>query len=123
MGIDVLGNILIITNALENLPKILDEAKQKLVNVEHQLESAKIEVNKPFEKEQELADKLERLSELNALLNMDEKGEDSIDVDEDSPKPEKNEKVSIKSKIAEMKEKIADSNAVREEHKNRENVI
>lgn len=123
LGIDVLGNIQRITNALENLPKILDEAKQKLANVEHQLESAKIEVNKPFEKEQELADKLERLSELNALLNMDEKGEDSIDVDEDSPKSEKNEKVSIKGKLAEMKEKIADSNAVREERKNRENVI
>ena len=29
---------------------------------------------KPFEKEQELAEKSERLAELNALLNMDEKG-------------------------------------------------
>ena len=29
---------------------------------------------KPFEKEQELTEKSERLAELNALLNMDEKG-------------------------------------------------
>lgn len=31
------------------------------------------EVKKPFQKEEELNQKLERLSELNALLNMDEK--------------------------------------------------
>ena len=79
LGVDVLGNLQRMTNALENLPKLLEETKQKLSNVEHQLESAKIEVNKPFEKEQELSDKLERLSELNALLNMDEKGEDCLD--------------------------------------------
>ena len=92
------------TNALENLPKLLDEAKQKLLNVEHQLESAKSEVNKPFEKEQELSDKLERLSELNALLNMDEKG-DSEPAIEDEEKLEKkdNDRVSIKEKLAEMK--------------------
>ena len=34
--------------------------------------------------------KLERLSELNALLNMDEKGEDALDLDEDAPKKDEN---------------------------------
>ena len=38
----------------------------------HQLETAKVEVTKPFPQEAELAEKLERLTELNALLNMDE---------------------------------------------------
>lgn len=47
--------------------------EQKLANVEHQLETAKVEVTKPFAQEEELAEKLERLAELNALLNMDEK--------------------------------------------------
>ena len=50
------------------------EAQTKLETVEHQLETAKVEVAKPFAQEAELAEKLERLSALNALLNMDEKG-------------------------------------------------
>lgn len=112
LGVDVLGNLQRMTNALENLPKLLDEAKQKLINVEHQLESAKSEVNKPFEKEQELSDKLERLSELNALLNMDEKGDSELDVEADDPKTEKkaNEKVSIKEKLSEMRDKVSGTN-------------
>lgn len=112
LGVDVLGNLQRMTNALENLPRLLDEAKQKLLNVEHQLESAKSEVNKPFEKEQELSDKLERLSELNALLNMDEKGDSELDVEADYPKTEKKatEKVSIKEKLSEMREKVSGTN-------------
>lgn len=47
------------------------DVEQKLSNVEHQLETAKVEVTKPFAQEQELVEKLERLAELNALLNMD----------------------------------------------------
>ena len=46
--------------------------------VTNQLESAKIEVTKPFQQEEELAEKLKRLAELNALLNMDEKGTDAL---------------------------------------------
>jgi len=61
------------------MPKQLAEAQTKLENVEHQLETAKTEVNKPFAQEAELAEKLERLSVLNALLNMDEKGEKAVD--------------------------------------------
>ena len=38
---------------------------------------------KPFPKEAELNEKMERLSELNALLNMDEKGNETIMADED----------------------------------------
>ena len=46
-------------------------------------------MEKPFPQEQELNDKLTRLAELNSLLDMDEKGEDAVDLDEDAPKPEK----------------------------------
>ena len=38
-----------------------------------QLENAKVEVEKPFAQEEELATKSARLEELNALLNMDQK--------------------------------------------------
>ncbi len=41
-----------------------------------------MEVKKPFPQEAELAEKLERLTELNALLNMDEKGGEGIGLDD-----------------------------------------
>ena len=77
IGVDPFGNLTRINNALEAMPAELEEAQTKLSNVEHQLETAKIEVNKPFLQEAELSEKLERLAELDALLNMGEK-EDSI---------------------------------------------
>lgn len=57
--------------------------------MEHQLETAKAEVDKPFPQEAELSEKLERLAELNALLNMDEKGDDAIGMDDEATEPEK----------------------------------
>lgn len=83
IGSDPLGNIARINHALESMPKELAEAKTKLNNVEHQLETAKVEVQKPFAQEVELAEKLDRLSALNALLNMDEKGDDGIGMDDE----------------------------------------
>ena len=91
VGSDPLGNISRINHALESMPKQLMEAQTKLETVEHQLETAKVEVTKPFEQEAELAEKLERLSALNALLNMDKKGNDGIDMD-DEPEAPKSEK-------------------------------
>ncbi len=88
VGSDPSGNITRINNALDGMGKQLEEAVAKLENVEHQLETAKVEVVKPFPQEAELAEKLDRLAELNALLNMDEKGDDAVDVDDDVPKPE-----------------------------------
>ena len=75
LGADPSGNITRITNILEGMSKELDDAKAKLDNTEKQLEIAKSEVGKPFEKEAELSEKLERLAALNSLLNIDEKGE------------------------------------------------
>ena len=88
IGSDPSGNITRIGNAMESLSKQLEDAIAKLANVEQQLETAKIEVEKPFPQEQELNDKLTRLAELNSLLDMDEKGEDAVDLDEDAPKSE-----------------------------------
>ena len=81
IGSDPLGNIARINHALESMPKQLAEAQTKLETVERQLETAKVEVTKPFAQEAELAEKLERLSALNALLNMDEKGDDALGMD------------------------------------------
>ena len=89
VGTDPLGNITRINNALEAMPAQLEEAQTKLSNVEHQLETATAEVDKPFQQEAELSEKLERLAELNALLNMDEKGDDAIGMDDEATEPEK----------------------------------
>ena len=51
------------------------------------------EVTKPFAQEAELAEKLERLSALNALLNMDEKGNDGIDMDDEREAPNSEKEV------------------------------
>lgn len=83
IGADPLGNLQRLSNALEGMGKRMEEVAQKLENVEHQLETAKVEVTKPFPQEAELSEKLERLTELNALLNMDEKGGDGIDMDDE----------------------------------------
>ncbi len=91
MGKVTNNNISRINHALESMPKQLMEAQTKLETVEHQLKTAKVEVTKPFAQEVELAEKLERLSVLNALLNMDENGNDGIDMD-DEPEDSKSEK-------------------------------
>lgn len=85
IGSDPLGNISRINHALESMTKGLAEAKTKLDTVEHQLETAKVEVQKPFAQEQELSEKLDRLSALNALLNMEEKGNDAVGMEDDEP--------------------------------------
>ena len=83
IGKDPLGNIQRIHNALSSIDKKLVESEQKLETVQQQLATAQEEVKKPFPKETELNEKMERLSELNALLNMDEKGNETILADED----------------------------------------
>ena len=74
IGKDVLGNLQRISNALTGIEKRLTEAEQKMENLLSQLATAQEEVAKPFPKEAELTEKMERLAELNSLLNMDEKG-------------------------------------------------
>lgn len=76
-------NISRINHAIESMSKQLAEAQAKLENVERQLETAKAEVTKPFAQEEELAQKLERLATLNALLNMDEKGDEALNMDDE----------------------------------------
>ena len=111
IGSDPLGNIARINNALESMPRQLEEAQTKLATVEHQLETAKVEVTKPFAQEAELAEKLDRLSALNALLNMDEKGDNAIGMEDDTPDVKIADKpaarVSLKERLAEMKVKVA----------------
>ena len=56
-----------INNLLDSYQEKLSEAQQRLETVYEQLANAKEEVGKPFPKEEELNQKLERLSELNDI--------------------------------------------------------
>ena len=81
-GKDTLGNIQRIHNALFAIEKKLADTEQNLETVQQQLKTAQEEVQKPFPKEAELSEKMERLTELNAMLNMDEKGGENLLADE-----------------------------------------
>ena len=108
IGTDPLGNLQRLSNALEGMTGKMETVAQKLENVEHQLETAKVEVKKPFAQEAELAEKLERLTELNALLNMDEKGGDGIDMD-DEPENEGEQEELDTEEMGHDSEAVADA--------------
>ena len=81
-GKDTLGNIQRIHNALSAIGKKLADTEQNLETVQQQLKTAQEEAQKPFPKEAELSEKMERLAELNVMLNMDEKGGENLLADE-----------------------------------------
>ena len=91
LGTDVYGNITRLNNALAEMPKKLEYCREQLKTLNQQMETAKEQVNIPFEKEQELQTKSARLSELNILLNMDKRENEIVDSepDEDKDFPEK----------------------------------
>ena len=64
------GNITRLDNALEKMPEKLKRLEEKLTSTKEQLENAKEELKKPFEKADELKNKVLRLAELNKLLDM-----------------------------------------------------
>jgi N12 class adenine-specific DNA methylase len=82
LGRDVFGNIQRLDNALEGLAKRLDITKENLEEVNKQLETAKIESQKEFPQEAELQQKVKRLAEVDALLNMDKKDHEGADLGE-----------------------------------------
>lgn len=73
LGNDVYGNLTRIDNAIENIPKSLKVEKELLQNTLQQLHNAELEVEKPFEKEDELNNALKKLSKINKELDLDKK--------------------------------------------------
>lgn len=71
LGTDIRGNLIRIDNALGQIDKRIADVQNNLDNLHQQVEAAKAEVNKPFEFEEELAQKNARLIELDMELNMD----------------------------------------------------
>ena len=92
LGSDALGNLTRIDNGVERFPETLIHTENELENMKTQFETAKVEVDKPFEKEEELKTKTSRLDELNILLNMDEKDNEVIVGDDEVPSENQEEK-------------------------------
>ncbi len=72
LGEDAFGNITRINNAIESIPHLLYEQKERLTQLHLEVEKTKKEMEKPFLQEQELKQKSERLAELNAELDMEQ---------------------------------------------------
>ena len=79
LGADVFGNITRMDNALDSLATKQAVARDELSDTEKQLASAKEEMDAPFAREEELAQKSARLKKLNILLNMDQKDRSIMD--------------------------------------------
>lgn len=70
LGTDARGNITRIDNALTNMQSRLKVVTDQLDNLYKQQEAAKSEIGKQFPQEQELKDKISRLTVLDSELNM-----------------------------------------------------
>ena len=87
IGTSAAGNIQRLDNALAGIPARLEKAEQQLDNLRSQQEAAQAELGKPFPQEAELAEKSARLAELDALLNMDDRGNDDPVHEKTTEKP------------------------------------
>ena len=88
LGDDARGNITRLDNAIDNFTDRIADAENALQNLEQQKQAAEVEVAKPFAQEEELAEKSARLSELNALLNIDRDRSSSQDAPEETEETE-----------------------------------
>ena len=86
LGADIFGNISRIDNMISSLPDKMADCKERLANTKNQLKNAKAEVERPFPQEEELSQKMERLAELNALLDMDHKDSEIVEDENEIPK-------------------------------------
>lgn len=82
-GISADGNITRLDNVIYKMEEKLIKLEEKLMNTEEQLKNAKEELNKPFERADELNEKILKLAELNKLLDMGD-----IDINEKENPPE-----------------------------------
>lgn len=79
LGSDIHGNITRLDNKIQELPDKMLRWQDELENLKVQLENAKEKAQKEFPQEEELAEKVARLGELNVLLDMDKKDQVLLD--------------------------------------------
>ena len=91
LGEDIHGNIQRMDNALASMPNKKVNAENQLAEIRKQMNNAKEEIEKPFPQEEELRTKSDRLTELDAMLNMDKRENETLDgeIEEDEPEQTK----------------------------------
>ena len=82
LGTDARGNLTRLDNVLDSFPDRIARAENQLQTLYQQRDAAQVEVEKPFPKEAELAEKSARLVELDTLLNMESRPEPKQDMSE-----------------------------------------
>ena len=97
LGADAIGNITRIDNGIDNLADAVKRYENDLADVKKQLETAKVEVEKPFAQEDELKQKNARLNELNALLSVDKREPEFV-----GGEPDTNDMPSQSNKLVEQ---------------------
>ena len=111
LGTDARGNLTRLDNVLDGFPDRIARAENQLQTLYQQRDAAQVEVEKPFPKEAELAEKSARLAELDTLLNM-----------EGRPEPEREEPETEQggrrpSVLAGLKAAAAEKSAPNKQHK------
>lgn len=92
LGKDAGGIITRIDNQSEALAKRKDVCLERFAELHKQVENAKIEIAKPFAREDELAEKSKRLAEVNAMLDMDKRENELCDGVEEQSEDEQEKK-------------------------------
>ena len=77
------SNITRIENVGKGIGKLIDKCNEKIVDLEKQVEKAKLELEKPFHQEDELVEKKQRVARLNVELELDKKEPEAVMKDED----------------------------------------
>ena len=85
LGSDIFGNITRINNTLDGIEDMITRETDKLIETKRQFEIAKREKEIPFSKEDELKEKTRRLNKLNKELSVNNKEENEMLDDNDSP--------------------------------------
>jgi N12 class adenine-specific DNA methylase len=115
VGLDAVGNVARIQNALERMPQELHAAHNQLDTMHQQMETAKEELQKPFPQEEELSEKEKRLNALNALLAAEShKPRKDTEREESTEEPalrpnEKEAKPCVHALLSDLSKKAADA--------------
>ena len=111
LGTDARGNLTRLDNALDSFSDRIARAENQLQTLYQQRDAAQVEVEKPFPKEAELAEKSARLAELDTLLNMEGRPEPERE------KPEVEQGERRPSVLAGLKTAAAEKSTPNKQHK------
>lgn len=98
LGTSELGNLTRIENAINEIPKKLEDVKSQLESYRNQIKVTEEELKKPFPYADELKEKSARLAKLNVELTISERGQTQTP-ENPEVKPEETQKIENPSEI------------------------